>query len=211
MSDLERRFIDVGTTELRMVTQNGKRFIEGYGVLYNTLSERMYHPNYGAFREVFRQGAFRNSIGVNEIKSTSNHSQYLARQKNGTLQIEDREKGIWYSAQIPNTQAGRDALELAERGDFEGSSFEFNDVLDSWREERDRGERVFIREVTGANLFQVGPVFDPAYRATSTSLSARSLDAWQKEIELQTQFAKAMTSIEAAEKYLKQKEGQSKQ
>jgi phage head maturation protease len=71
-----------------------------------------------------------------------------------------------------------DVLELIQRRDVRGSSFAFTvePKNESFRTGEDGKAIRQIREVSG--LYDVGPVLNPAYPATSASVAMRSYEAW---------------------------------
>lgn len=99
----------------------------------------------------------------------------------GTLRVFIDEVGVPYEVDLPNTQAGRDAAVLAERGDFAFSSFAFYTLPggSEWRE-NDQGQ--LVRRVTAMQLVDVAPVADPAYWGSSVGLRNFDLDAIRASI-----------------------------
>ena len=87
------------------------------------------------------------------------------------MELEVDEKGLRYEIAVADTQAGRDIVTSIKRSDVTGSSFSFQVVSDEWRTED--GQE--IRTLTDVDLFDVGPVSFPAYPATVTEASLRSL------------------------------------
>lgn len=175
-TELERRSLPVEQAELRYVNQSGTRYIEGYAVKYNNLSQ-----NLGGFRETIAPGAFKESLTKLEVRAFLDHKDYLARQKNGTLVIEDRPDGLYFRAQVPNTTTGNDVIELMQRGDLAGCSFGFANAKDSWSRRNNEN----VREIRTASLFDVSVVYNPAYPVTEHSLALRSLEEWKKEDALE--------------------------
>jgi phage head maturation protease len=78
----------------------------------------------------------------------------------------------------PDTQVGRDTLELVRRRDLRGSSFAFS--VDAKSGERwssdEQGAVREIREVS--SLADVSVVLTPAYPASSVTVAQRSYEAW---------------------------------
>lgn len=77
------------------------------------------------------------------------------------LIITSGDRGLSWRALIPDTQAGRDMVTLADKKIIRGTSFEFNINAggDTW-EKRDGKD---VRTITSARLFTVNPVAFPAY------------------------------------------------
>ena len=120
------------------------------------------------FREVIRPGAFRASLASGrDILCLRDHDAgvLLGRTKTGTLQLEERDDGLHFTLQVPDTQAGRDVLALAERGDLGGVSIGFRAVEDDWQGD--------LRELRSVELHEVSIV--QSHAAYPTSVEARSL------------------------------------
>lgn len=156
------------------------RTVTGYAALFNSPSEQMWN-----FREKIDPAAF-DGADMNDVRALFNHdpNQLLARTSSGTLSLEVDERGLKYSFDLPDTQAGRDLGELLRRGDVSQSSFGFTIAEDEWHERKnDAGE---VEETTRIikkihRLYDVSPVTYPAY--PDTSVAIRSLEAWRKEQE----------------------------
>jgi phage head maturation protease len=70
-----------------------------------------------------------------------------------------------------------DIMELVARRDVRGASFTF--TVDKGGEgfTTDENGRA-IREIRAATLYELGPVVQPAYPATSVAVAMRSVQAW---------------------------------
>ena len=102
-------------------------------------------------------------------------SKVLGRTKNGTLAITRTEDGISFeTAELPNTQAANDALELARGGYYGGSSFRIEGLRSKFDYAED-GTR--IRRITSIQrLVDVSPVFDPAFANSSAAAFSKESD-----------------------------------
>ncbi|MBO1038185.1 HK97 family phage prohead protease [Brucella pituitosa] len=123
----------------------------------------------GRFTETIAKGAFSGSIrSRSDVLALVDHDpgHVLARTRSGTLRLSEDTRGLAFDLDLPDTQAGRDVLALAERGDLGGMSFGFT-ALD---EQRD-GDR---RELRAVELHEISVVLAwPAY--DGTIIQARSL------------------------------------
>lgn len=125
----------------------------------------------GSFAEVIRRGAFRASLesGV-DILALADHDEtkVLGRTRTGTLELREDAEGLAFALALPDTQAGRDLIALAERGDLGGCSFGFTVTPDGERWEGNR------RELRSVNLLEVSIVQSwPAYANTEVNLRSR--------------------------------------
>lgn len=160
---MERRLI---TTELRATTEDGKRKIGGYAAVFNSLSVVLWD-----FREEIAPGAFAEAIAKNNVRALWNHdtSEVLGASANGTLYLAEDATGLRFELELPDTQRGRDAYTLIERGDVAQMSFGFRSLPDGdeWRID-ENGQ--YIRRLLKADLLEVSPVTFPAYPATTVGV-----------------------------------------
>ena len=172
--ETERRFLPLADCDLRALTDAEKEpHITGYAVVYGVKSQRMFFG-----REIIMPGAFAKSLKRgDDVIATVDHDngKILGRRSVGTLKLKNDERGLLADILAPETTASRDVQESIRRRDVQGMSFEFRTVTDKWR--KDDGEDV--REVHEADLFQVGPVTNPAYTQTDATVAMRSLEAWR--------------------------------
>jgi HK97 family phage prohead protease len=93
----------------------------------------------------------------------------LARTKNGTMKLYEDERGLYFEAELADTQEARDLHTLVARGDVDQMSFAFRVIRQKWNE--DRTERT-LTEVSLADG-DVSIVTYPAYPATSVEARER--------------------------------------
>lgn len=96
----------------------GERFVEGYAIPYG---QRTRLPD-GRFEIWEPRSAIASGSGLLNLE----HSRTvpLAREPD-TLAYEQRDQGLFFRAEMPDTQAGRDALELVRKRVLTGASVEF--------------------------------------------------------------------------------------
>lgn len=138
--------------------------------------------NLGGFRERFSPSAFDKVLAKKrlDVPLLFNHddSKILARTTNGTLRIEKTDKGLAYEGDPVATPTAAEVLTLIRSKTIFGSSFAFtvDPKGETWVED-DRGNVTrTINEASG--LFDLSPVTRAAY--PSSSVSARSIDAWRQ-------------------------------
>jgi len=167
---IERRNFPV--TELRAITdENGLRRITGYAAVFNSLSE-----NLGGFREKIDPGAFSKTIKTDDVRALRNHnSDYvIGRNKSGTLNLIEDDRGLKIEAIPPDAQWARDLMVSIDRGDIDQMSFGFRTISDRWETQNEEE----IRTLVEVKLYDVSPVTFPAYPDTEVGL--RSLEEWKK-------------------------------
>ena len=173
------------------VRQEGSQAtISGYAAVFNSLSVDM-----GGWREQILPGAFGAGLG-GDIRALWQHdsARVLGRTRNNTLRLAEDAKGLAFELDPPDTQDGRDAVELLRRGDVDQMSFGFVVPAggDSW-ESREGGPdhapaglrdsppggnpKMLLHTLRQVELIEVSPVTWPAYPATSAGL-LRNAPEW---------------------------------
>lgn len=189
--DLERRCLDfdeLPEAELTLETRaNGTQVLTGYAAVYNRFSLPLREGG-SAFREVIRPGAFDRILnrqrGKQDVVALLNHdsNMILGRTSSGTLELSSDEKGLKYTVTPPDTQTGRDVLELVRRRDLRGSSFAF--AVDGKGENWSSDDKGAVREIRDVSLLaDVSVVLTPAYPASSVAVAQRSYERWLAEQE----------------------------
>lgn len=166
--------------------QENDNIIEGYAIRFNSVSEILYDKEKRRFfREIIdKESINQELIDNSDIKFLFNHDKerLLARRNRGqgSLHVELREDGVFFSFEIPNTSIGGDLKEMIRRGEVTTCSFAF---VDGDNIEWDFSDREIptrtVKSIRG--LFDLSAVFDAAY--SQTEISCRSLD---EMIEAQT-------------------------
>lgn len=151
---LERRF----ATELRA---NGRK-VEGYAATFDREAE------IEGFRERIAPGAFTRSL-AGDILALLDHDpgKVLGRTRSGTLRLSEDTRGLHFALDLPDTQAGRDVIALAERGDLGGMSFGFTvpEGGEAWEGRTRTLRKVELREISVVQAW-------PAYEGTEVALRA---------------------------------------
>ena len=154
---IERRTYSVRDVEAR-ADDDGMR-LAGYAAVFNDSSVPL------PFKESIAPGAFRKTLTETpDVRMLINHEGLpVARTKNGTLKLEEDERGLRFEADLADTQEGRDIYELVKRGDVDQMSFAFRVIRQRWNDDRSR--RV-LTEVSLADG-DVSVVTYPAYPTTT--------------------------------------------
>lgn len=165
-------------SEFRILPDSRK--IEGYALLFDVESRDL-----GGFKEVIERNALDGVIENSDILALYNHNEnnVLARATNGngTLSLDVDEKGLRYSFEAPDTPLGNEVFNAIQRGDLRNSSFAF--TVDKQGQKWEKRDNIFVRTITRFNeLFDVSPVFRPAY--TDTSVAVRSLTEVREELDV---------------------------
>jgi HK97 family phage prohead protease len=157
MKKTERRTFTVRDIETR--AEDGKLRMAGYAAVFNEPSLPL------PFIEKIAPGAFRKTLSETpDVRLLINHEGLpLARTKNGSMSLYEDERGLYFEAELADTQEARDLHTLVARGDVDQMSFAFRVIRQKWND--DRTERM-LTEVSLADG-DVSIVTYPAYPATS--------------------------------------------
>ena len=160
----ERRFVPVDDIEVR--ADGDSPIIEGYAARFNKWADIG-----GMFRERIAAGAFLDTIAADNVRALFNHdpNYVLGNTKNGSLRLNEDNKGLWMENTPPGTQAANDVVALIDRRDVTGQSFGFSVQEEKWATKEIDGVATEHRTITKARLYDVGPVTYPAYEITSVS------------------------------------------
>ena len=191
LSKIETRIL---TTEFEVREEADGMHLTGYAARFNEPSEPL------PFIERIAPGAFKRSLrSRNDVKLLWNHdtSTVLGSSRAGTLTLTEDDKGLRVSAVLPDTQAGRDAKVLIQRGDVTGFSFGFTVPRggDAWNEDGSERTLNYVRllEVSTGVAF-------PAYTTTNGTAQVRGLDKIAKRAEVDADtLADAMLKLEDGE------------
>lgn len=149
------------------------RTVSGYAVRFETESVNM------GFVEVIKRGAItEETIKTSDVFALLNHNEntVLARSNHGvgslTLRVDN--DGVFYEFEAPNTANGDELLEHIKRGEISQSSFAFTvsneDGAETWTK---RSDGVIVRQINKiARLYDISPVYQPAYESTTCSKRA---------------------------------------
>jgi HK97 family phage prohead protease len=170
MREIERRAAN-GRLEVREA--GGKPVLSGYAAIFGSKADM------GGYREIVAPGAFRRAIAEgDDVRALWNHdpASILGRSSAGTLRLREDDHGLLVEIDPPDTQLGRDAVELIRRGDVSQMSFGFTVPKGGAAWSKDGPENV--RTILDVRLFDVSPVTFPAY--PDTAIAVRSLSEWQR-------------------------------
>ena len=145
---------------------SGKKYIEGYFVVFNQETEL-----WNGYFEQIAPEAF--EIEGREIRCLYNHNSdiILGRQGNATVELRKDDKGIWASVEInPDDPQAVAAYARVQRGDIYGCSFGFDTDPGSERIEY-RDDECHVT-VTKGVIYEISVCVFPAYE--QTEIEARS-------------------------------------
>lgn len=171
---------EIRTQQTAQNTDNESRKVEGYAVVFNSLSADL-----GGFYEIIEDGAIDEEvINRSDILCLLDHNKergVLARSTNGSgsLQLSLDSHGLKYSFEAPHTTLGDEILEGLRRGDISKCSFAFTVEKDRWEKQEDG---TIIRHVDKIKqLYDVSLVYNPAYEDTEVKADTRGLKELQEK------------------------------
>ena len=189
MKKTERRTFTVRDIEARQA-EDGTMRMAGYAAVFNEASLPL------PFIEKIAPGAFSKTLKETpDVRLLANHEGLpMARTKNGTMRLYEDEKGLYFEAELADTQEARDLYTLVARGDVDQMSFAFRVIRQNWS--KDRTERT-LTEVSLADG-DVSIVTYPAYPSTSVEAREaikRAAQALKEGREMSPETTVALLSI----------------
>ena len=157
-----------------------KMIVEGKAITYDEKT-RLFSMDGNDYFEIIERGALKET-DVSDVFLKYNHSDnfmVLARTRNKTLSIEDREDGVYIRATLANTSEGKDLYELIKRGDIDKMSFAFTEKDGLFDEET---KTWTVRNIT--KLYDVAAVTVPAYENTNI-YAVRMIELENRKSELE--------------------------
>lgn len=195
--------------EIRAISnevQVDSRNITGYAVVFESNSEDL-----GFIERIMKGAITDDTIKKSDVFCLLNHdsTKVLARSKygEGSLKLELDERGLKYSFTAPNTDLGEELLEHLQRGEIDSSSFAFTVSLDEGSEKWYTVEGVQYRDIYKIDeLYDVSPVYQPAYQ--ETTVSKRALEELEKHKTMQDEKEKEVQeeTVEKTDEVQKDKE-----
>jgi len=168
------------------------RTVEGYAVRFNTPSQDL-----GFIETISPEAISQETIDKSDIYARLNHDEntVLARSRygKGSLNLELREDGLFYSFECPNTNTGNELIEHLNRGEIFGSSFAMLVGDDTWTK---RGDK-YYRTINNIKLLaDISPVYEPAYLDTTSEL--RSKEKMEEiDAEILTKLDEKMKEVDS--------------
>lgn len=145
------------------------RIVEGVAVVFNSDSVDM-----GFIETIDPTAISDETVKSSDVFAYLNHDEnrgVLARSRygEGSLSLWIEDDGLHYRFDAPKTQLGDELLSYLSRGEITASSFAFTvaEGGDNWSRGLDGSLKRHITKIN--RLFDVSPVFQPAYETTSVT------------------------------------------
>jgi len=196
MRDIEIRKTNSPVTR----EDDSSRIISGKAVSFDTPSQDLGFTEY-----IHREAISQELIDSCDIFAKFNHddNKILARSRKGkgSLKLDLRDDGLYYSFKAKKTALGDEVLAYIEDGDLEGSSFAFyvSDEPNSevWTRDMNGSYKRDIYKIGG--LADVSPVFEPAYLDTNVKMQSRSKtfqDIQERAMKIDSELDSKLKEIE---------------
>jgi uncharacterized protein len=207
---VKQEFRRVGIAPKVTRADGQKPVISGYAAVFwdpNDVGSE--YSLYSDIVERIRPGAFDRAVREDDVRGLYNHEEceVLGRTKSGTLRLSVDLKGLRYEIDPPDTETGNDVVTLLERGDIDGSSFQFEATRVTWEEFKANPDAPtkYVRWIEEVKLYDVGPVTFPAYTSATSGVRSKEseesirgeFDTWKRG-ENQSEAAVDLDQIEIA-------------
>ena len=182
--EIQKRTMNLEASKFQTREEEDAFLIEGYFAVFNSIYELWD----GATEEIV-QGAFANTL-EEDIRALVNHDTtlFLGRNKSGTLELAEDERGLFGSIKInPKDSDAVNLYERVKRGDVSQCSFGF-EIL---REETEFPEDGKIHwKILEVRLHEVSVCTFPAYKETEVEarkeqaeqIEKRKIEAWKESM-----------------------------
>lgn len=161
--------------------------IIGYAAVYDSWSDPIPLDPFGhTFLEKIAPGAFRTILAAEpDVRALREHlaDRVLGRTPK-TLHINEDDRGLRVEIIPPDTELGRETVELVRRGDIDGMSFSYR-APNGAIEWSDDGSTRIVHEFS--DLLDVSVVVFPAFTAT-TAATTRNMAIKLREDSIATRF-----------------------
>jgi uncharacterized protein len=153
------------------------RTVHGYAAVYDSPWNDDLIEETGYVEKIAR-GAFRKALGkAGNVPLLWQHERrdMLATTRNKSLRLKDDAKGLYFEADLPNTQLGNDVLEQLKRGDVWGMSY---GMASNPREDSTYTMNPPTRTITNIQrLLDVTLTYEPSYEAATVELRSQGFVA----------------------------------
>lgn len=191
------KLVRTADIEMRSLEESG--LVEGVAAVFNA------EADLGWFTEEIDRHAFDNADLSDVVLNFNHNDDYLlAGTRNGSLQLQVREDGLFQSSRIIDTSQGRDVKKLIQEGLISKMSFAFTideDGGEEWTRRGDKEHRI-IRKI--GRVFDVSLVTFPAYpqssawmRSQSDELADRHKALVERRAEQDRRMAELFKNIES--------------
>ena len=195
----DRDYVLNGSIQMRSLEgsaepEKDSRIVCGYAMRFEEESE-----NIGWIEVIHRGAITEDTIMNSDIFARLNHDEntVLARSRfgEGSLALELRDDGLYYEFEAPHTVAGDELLEHLRRGEITSSSFAFSLADDEDAHKMYRDGDILRREINKiGRLYDISPVYEPAY--SQTTCSKRAMQIMDKSTQINTMYDTMLSELD---------------
>lgn len=178
------------TVEFRAEPNDDGLTLEGYAAVFNEWTE--IHDRLGSFQERIAPGAFKRTLGQRSPILQFDHGTHpligsipLGR----FTSIGEDSRGLKVRARLSDNWLIEPVRDAIRDGGVTGMSFKFRVVDDQW-EQRDDTD---YRTITEVELYEAGPVVNPAYESTTVGVRSRQTALALTDPEVRREVASLLT------------------
>lgn len=192
----EKRYTELSEIE----TRDEGLEISGYAIVFDKPSTIL--GGSGGFKEIIDRRALE-GVDLNDthLYYQHNSAQILANTKSGTMNLSVTDKGLYFRANMADTQLGKDTYKLIKRGDLSAMSFGFKVGKDSWNVMTTPETRT-VEKIS--NLSEISIVSRPAYEQSSVNTRSTEFltECRECRLEMQVKTESANDKLTLAKKLL---------
>lgn len=154
--------------EMRAEGDSDSMTIEGYAALFDVRTQL-----YSWLYEEIAPGAFANALKRSDVRLQINHNPdlVLARQSNGTLEVFEDSKGLFYRGKLQKTSISEHYWTMVKSGTISQSSFLFKVEKHEISDINDLQQ--LRRIIEFKTIFDVAPATIPAYNETTATARSK--------------------------------------
>lgn len=167
-----REYRDMTLAVAEVKDDETRKVVNGYATVFNA-PYVLYHDEDMEIREQVAPGAFDECDLADVIMQYNHEGRVFARVSNGTLRVEQDEKGLFTEADLGGTDLGSNVYDEIRGGYTNKMSYGYVVPTggDSWNDYEEEGRRIYIRTIEKVGkVYDVSAVSVPANNATSISV-----------------------------------------
>lgn len=179
------------------------RTITGKAISFDTPSQYIGYTEF-----ISRSAITQELIDSSDIIMNYQHddSQILARSTNGkgTLNVDLREDGVYFSFECPDTTLGNDILWHVRHGNLQKCSFAFTMDESAMRWFRDESNNLCGEILSINGLYDLSIVTTPAYDDTYVGARSYDIEAIKRSLDNENQKSESFYIINGIDEKIKQ-------
>ena len=180
-------YIHVMECRAEELAETKEKVIYGKAITYNEKT-KLFEIEGRSYYEIIDKEALKGA-DISDVFVKYNHNDgqmVVARSRNGSLILDNKEDGLYVEIRVANTTAGNDLYELVRTGIIDKMSFGFTIEEESYNKDESTWT---VRKIK--KLYEVSAVPNPAYEGT-TLYARRAGEVETKRAELENLKSRAL-------------------